>query len=266
MAFVASYSSYLRGKGMNQSDIEIALSYFTSTQQEENQVSKTKRYLPIIPIKEEELTSPVEVTIISPYMKTNVLLGDFKDRYADFKDEFLKKERFKYNGNLKIGHPGWIFQDTKIVRLEKELKRREIPYVKMTKTEFENSQNANSSEEKIPSKKSTLKVNKWGNKVDTETDFVFMDLPIGRGKEMKSVVVGVQDIDKDKSKKGLDSVLPLNDTFIKECKEKNFAYITQNDLNLVFQRNKKVGEKLRDMYPVVEEEYISGSEDDLDSD
>ena len=65
------------------------------------------------------------------------MLGDFGKRYKDFKDDFLKIRGFKFNGSLKIGKPGWIFNDDLMIDLEKQLKRYKIDYKKMSNDQYQ---------------------------------------------------------------------------------------------------------------------------------
>lgn len=92
--------------------------------------------------------------------------------------------------------------------------------------------------------------NKWGNKACAVTGIVAMKLPLGKdGKEL-SVMIGEQDSGAGMKQKGLKSVLPLEDTQIKLCKDNSIKFITPADIQKL-KKNKEfkdIANELADIY------------------
>lgn len=97
------------------------------------------------------------------------------------------------------------------------------------------------------SEKQTLKAkkNQWGNMEEEETGLIFMELPTGTNGEKQKLVVGVQD--NESEEKGLDSVNPLDEDMIEECKTHKWRYLNWVAMNLLKKRDKKLYALLKKM-------------------
>ena len=138
MSFPKLFRNHLESHDVPSEYIEIALNFFGDSTGVESstEVAETKprkRYLGPNTAPEEpelpplQIESPVGVIIITPYKKSNALLGDFRVRYSGLKDNYLKRSgNFKYNPHLKTrtdsSEAGWIFQSANMKELESKLK------------------------------------------------------------------------------------------------------------------------------------------------
>lgn len=192
-----------------------------------------------------------EIVIILGYSKkengdpkSHVLVGPlYKDEYNELRT-VLVKLRGKLNKNLSIGR-GWIFSASKLGDLEDTLHTFDIDYKKMAL-------------EKYISKEREYEVNKWGNQVHIQSNYVTVSLPMETGRT-QMVAVGIQDT---KSKKtGLSSLIGLDEEDREKCEEYNLPYLTPEMMKYL--DLKKYG-ALNNLLPCIVSESDSDDSDEED--
>lgn len=100
---------------------------------------------------------------------------------------------------------------------------------------------------KMPASKSAPKLkakqNEWGNFEDEETGIVFLKLPVGKdGKDM-SVAIGVQNTEVDGQ--GLETVLPIDEDVIEECKTQKFKMFNESMLKALKKNDREKYEEIK---------------------
>lgn len=202
-----------------------------------------------------------EIVVCLNYGKrSHVLFGDFR-QYADFKDDFLKKQTYiKANGRLAFGF-GWVIMDkTKLKEVVSALKKAKIPFRKIERVDYEKEVNGEETEDEPPSpkknddekspspkpspKKTTTKLktkkNDWGNREEDNTGFIFDLLPVGKDGKKSAVVIGWQNPSHPKDGNKYESIYPLDEECFATCKEKRWKYLTDEMVKTVKKHNKKL--------------------------
>ena len=80
---------------------------------------------------------PQDVILVTNYsQKAHVLFGDFKDKYASFREEFLKPQRYiKASPRLRWGY-GWVFPINRLSDVKQALDKADFDYKEYTREEY----------------------------------------------------------------------------------------------------------------------------------
>ena len=222
-----------------------------------------------------------EVLIIENYGNyCHIVYGDFKDTYSTFRTEYLKSQSWlTYNTNIRFNKIfnccAWVIKvNDKLPEFEKALTKKNINYTKIDRKKFEehllkggkklssktkfqktepekieSSPKQETKTQKLPPSKGKnnkliIKKNKYGNRVESLTELVFLALPVGKDGKKIGIVIGLQDNDPEEDSKGLDTILPLGEDEIEICRKRKWKYLTKDMVEAITKRNKKLGESL----------------------
>jgi SAP domain len=120
---------------------------------------------------------------------------------------------------------------------------------------------------KMPASKSAPKLkakqNEWGNFEDEETGIVFLKLPVGKDGRDMSVAIGVQNTEVDGQ--GLETVLPIDDDVIEECKTQKFKMFNESMLKTLKKNDREKYDEIQAwLESTKEDEDEDGEEEEED--
>lgn len=248
--FFDKFFAHLVDSGFDKEKVTEAFCSFTNSKYKK---PPKGRLLPSIspPSTDDENKGKEKPVIVIDYTaKVCALFGDFKKTYVDFKDNVLRKTPgIKGSRNKNLG-VFWMIARGRMGEMESALRKAGIKYRKVRRAayqkEFEgvsppaqSSSSENEDEKKdekpqaassasTPAKtKMTCIRNKWRNIEEKETGFIVVKLPIGEDGKKTIVCVGLQDEDECPDKKGLSSVVCLDDACVAECKKRGWKYFSK---------------------------------------